>query len=150
MSTYLNQYLNDGANYQARGVLCVLQRMTIEESWNDQYHKYDAEPMVARWENCREQGYVVSLRAGNGKQLHVAFFEHRNTDAICALRWEQNLTNSPTIDTADFGDKCYSDKWDISHQVGCEQFSEMAAWIEGELTEFWRQNVKEKKAPVAP
>ena len=68
--------------------------------------------MVARWENCREQGYVISLRLPTySKQLNIAFFEHRNTDSICAIVWEQRTLNSPTIETAEFGD-VYKTKWD--------------------------------------
>lgn len=143
MSTSLNQYLQDGANYQARAVLMLLQRMTIEESWNDEFQKYDAEPQVARWENCREQGYVVSLRAENHNHLHIAFFEHRNSDNICAIQWEQNCLNSPTIDTAKYGDACYSDKWDVSHKVEVEECAKMSDWISEALTKFWCDNRKE-------
>ena len=60
--TNLENYLEDGANYQSRATLMFLQRdADIEESWNDERKTYDAEIKVARWENCREQGYVLSL-----------------------------------------------------------------------------------------
>lgn len=148
MSTDLNYYMNDGANKQARAVLCMLQGMNVETSWNKEFGRYMAEPKVARWENCREQGYVVSLRSENGKHLHIAFFEHRNSDAICAIKWEQNIfPNSPTIDTADFDGKVYKDKWDVSKEFGCGKVYEMAEWIEAELIHFWESN---QKKPVAP
>ena len=39
--TNLENYLEDGANYQARATLMFLQRdADIEESWNDNYKKY--------------------------------------------------------------------------------------------------------------
>lgn len=134
----LNNYMQDGANKQARAVLCLLQGMTIEESWNKASSRYDAEIQVARWENCREQGYIVMLSRPHHKTLNIAFFEHRNSDSICAIKWHQNnFPNSPTIDTADFGGECYKDKWDVSHTVGCGRADEMAEWIEGELCSFW-------------
>lgn len=145
--TDLNSYFQDGACRQARAVLCLLQGMSVEESWDDQFHRYRAEPKVARWENCREQGYVVMLRAENGKNLNIAWFEHRNSDSICALRWEQvAFPNSPNIDTADFGKACYSDKWDVNKQVSCGHISEMSEWITGELQAFWLSNREEVKA----
>lgn len=136
--TNLNHYMQDGAGKQARAVLAYLQGNTIEESWNDATKNYDAEPQVARWENCREQGYVVSLNFQYKRWLRIAFFEHRNSDAICAIRWEQgNLINSPTIDTARFGEQCYKDKWDVSKEVSPGRADEMAEWIQRELEAFW-------------
>lgn len=129
--------MNDGANYQAKAVLAFIQRMTIEESWNDDTKQYDAKAKVARWENCREQGYVISLWNKNSDQLNIAFFEHRNTDSICAVKWQQNSINSPTIGTAKFNG-IYKDKWDLSHSVGYGEVLEMANWIEEQFTEFWK------------
>ena len=103
--TRLENYLQDGANYQARATLMFLQRnANIESSWNKECKCYDAEIKVARWENCREQGYIVSLcskKFGGGEQLNIAFFEHRNCDNICAVKWEQNSINSITINDAE-------------------------------------------------
>lgn len=141
--TRLENYLQDGANYQARATLMFLQRNSnIESSWNNKYKCYDAEIKVARWENCREQGYIVSLcsqKFGGGKQLNIAFFEHRNSDSICAVKWEQNSMNTITIDNAVFGD-VYKDKYDTSHSVGYGKAYEMAEWITEQLTEFWNKH----------
>ena len=136
----LENYLQDGANYQARAVLMFLQGSSnIESSWNDQYKKYDAEIKVARWENCREQGYIVSLGSkpfGGGEQLNIAFFEHRNSDDICAVKWEQSNRNTITIENANFGD-VYATKYDTSHSVGYGKAYEMAEWVKGELEKHW-------------
>lgn len=139
----LNSYNNDGANHQARAVLAFLQGSDslVDESYNKDLHKYEAEPTVARWENCREQGYVISMRTKDyKKQLNIAFFEHRNSDSICAVKWEQITMNSPTIDTAKFGKKVYKDKYDVSHSVGYGKVAEMAEWIEKEFQKFWAEN----------
>lgn len=141
----LKNYLQDGANYQAQCVLICMRCNTIESSWDG--HKYTAEICVSRWENCREQGYVAMLKAGHDcKQLNIAWFEHRNSDQICAIKWEQFTINAPTIDNADFGGKVYKDKFDVSHKVGCEQFSEMANWIWEQFESFWRIHNKSKLA----
>lgn len=143
----LNHYLVDGANKQARAVLCLLQGFDVEESWSKEFKRYTAEPMIARWQNCREQGYVITMRTP-GKTLNVAFFEHRNSDDICALRWVQTSTNSPTIETAQFGGACYAGKFDVSHRVGCGKIVEMAEWIEAQLTAFWSEQ-KAARAAIA-
>ena len=134
-------YMNDGAGYQAKAVLAYMEGYDgIEDSWNDKIKRYDANPKVSRWENCREQGYVVFMRskASPNKQINIAFFEHRNSDNICAVKWEQNTLNAPTIDTAKFGN-IYKDKYDVSHEVGYGKAQEMAEWIYEQLATFWNE-----------
>lgn len=139
--TYLEDYLKDGANYQARAVLMFLQGNTnIEESWNSQ--EYEAKIKVARWENCREQGYIVSLRTSDfRKQINIAFFEHRNSNRIHAVEWEQTSINTLTIDTAKFGE-IYKDKYDTSFSVDWREAFKMADWVTERLIEFWVNNSK--------
>lgn len=140
----LFNYDDDGANYQAQAVLAYLRSIDgLENSWDDDEGRYMAEPKVARWENGREQGYVVSLYNPHyNNQLNIAFFEHRNSDRIHAVAWLQNTLNrfgeiiAPTITTADFGD-VYKDKYDTSHSVDCGEASEMAEWIIQYMEDFW-------------
>jgi hypothetical protein len=136
----LNNYMVDGANYQAQAVAIILRGMIgdgLEKSWNDTTKRYDASPEISRWENCREQGYVVSMRNKSySDQINIAFFEHRNSDSICAVKWNQITTNSPTIDTAVFGD-VYKNKWDTSHDVGYGEFMQMAKWIREQFESFY-------------
>ena len=137
----LKNYMKDGANYQARAVLCFLSAYDeIEESWNDELKEYEARPEVARWENCREQGYIVFLKSKDYQnQINIIFFEHRNSDSICAVLWEQNSMNSLTIETARFGD-VYKTKYDTSKSVGAGKVDEMATWIWEKLTAWWIEN----------
>lgn len=69
-------YLEDGAGEKARVVLMMLQGNIdsgIDASYNKERNYYEASIKIARWENCREQGYVVSLRTKDySKQLNVA------------------------------------------------------------------------------
>lgn len=133
----------DGANAQAQAVLAYLRQGDgIENSWSDEEKEYIAQPKVSRWENCREQGYVVSMRSkGYDKQINIAFFEHRNSDEICAVEWEQVTINAPTIDTAKFGD-IYKDKYDVSKGFGYGEASRMADWIEKQLSSFWNKTAQ--------
>jgi hypothetical protein len=136
--TKLSNYLQDGANYQARGVLMFLQNIHVN---NDNDNNVE----VARWENCREQGYIVSLRNDDyTRQINIAFFEHRNSDDICAVKWEQISMNSLTIDSAEFGD-VYTTKHDVSHSVSWGEVKRMSDWIGNELEKFWEVAKKEEK-----
>lgn len=142
----LRTYLQDGACDLSKAALAYLQWQIgdgIEESWSNEFSRYLAEPRIARWENCREQGYVIVLRSYHyKKQLNIIFFEHRNSDNICAVEWEQLTINTPTIETAEFGN-IYKDKYDVSHRVSYNQAYEMAEWIYNRLVDFWAET-KEK------
>ena len=133
----------DGANYQAKAVLAILSSKEIEDSYDSDMRDYLAKPEVARWENCREQGYVITFRVGfTSPQLNIAFFEHRNSDDICAIEWEQTTINTPTIDTMDGKGKVYKDKWDVSKSVRVGEYDAMADWIMQRLKAFWEKNKK--------
>ena len=121
----LQNYLVDGANYNARAVLCILQGIADLP-----------EIEVARWLNGREQGYVATLLNLTGEQLNIAWFEHRNSDSIHAVKWEQPTMNPPTIDTAVFGE-VYKNKFDTSHHVGYKEVFSMADWINDQFNEHW-------------
>lgn len=129
----------DGADHQAQAVLAYLRAYDgIEVSWNSKMNGYDAEPKVDRWHNCREQGYVVHLRSRNrARQLNIAFFEHRNSDSICAVAWEQITINPPTIDNMETNGAVYTDKFDVSHSVSVGCAEQMANWIYDQIEHFW-------------
>ena len=134
-----NKYMLDGADAQARATLAYLsEHEGITASWDDEFRRYLARPIVGRWENGREQGYIISLKSNDYlKQLNIAFFEYRNSDSICAIKWEELTINHPTIDTAKFGD-IYKTKYDVSHSVGYGKAAEMAEWIYEQLKDFWK------------
>lgn len=133
----------DGSNHQARAVLAYLQSHDgIESSWNNEIKQYLAEPEVNRWHNCREQGYVISMRGGDFqcKQINIVFYEHRNSDSICALMFEGSYVNPPTIDN--LPEDVYKDKYDYTHSVEYGKPAEMAEWIIMQLTNFYQENLK--------
>lgn len=138
-----NLFINPNmASPAAQAVLAYLRRHDgIENSWDDE-SRCLARPEVSEWHNCREQGYVITMRSKDySRQINIAFFEHRNSDNICAVEWEQCTTNPPTIDTANFGDK-YKTKYDVSKSVRYDQALDMADWIYQRLTAFWRETVR--------
>ena len=136
----LESYQYDGADNQARAVLAFLQgELRLEKIIinNETNLKIEAGLSVSRWENFREQGYVISLTSPDyKKQLNIVFFEHRNSDIICAVKWFQTTLNAPTIDMAKFGD-VYKDKYDTSFNVGYGEIKKMSDWIKNEFEGFW-------------
>lgn len=95
----INYYLNDGANWQAQAVLAYL-RNSFECDVKDKYFNTDDYDKirceVGRFENCREQGYVVTI-SYRWEQRHFAFFEHRNWDAIVVYVSDTQTINTPSI-----------------------------------------------------
>lgn len=143
----LSHYFQDGAGNQAKATLMALQgHGEIEESYNEKTKDYDAKIYVDRWKNGREQGYIVMLekdahnsKSKSHKQINIAFFEHRNTDDIHAIVWEQaTFLHPPTIDTAKFGN-IYKDKSDTSFCVEFGEYQKMADFIFSELEKFWKK-----------
>lgn len=133
----------DGACASAQAVLAYLQHMNIEESWSSERRTYLAQPKVARWENGREQGYVVSMTDSEflkKTQINIAFYEHRNSDNIVAIVWEQVTLNSPTIDTINTNGTVFKDKWDVTKSFDYDLAWSMASWIREQLTDFWVRN----------
>lgn len=132
----------DGANQQARAVLALLQSQNIDKAYSTERHGYaygdfDNEgPQVDRWHNCREQGYVIHWQLKD-EQLNIAFFEHRNSDSICAVMWKQRTMNAPTIETMDTKGTVYKDKYDTSRDVSPGQYDDMVEWIMEQLTAFY-------------
>jgi len=138
----IQHYMQDGAGYQARAILPIITRhCNIESSWDDKYKYYRAEVKVGRWENCREQGYVVMLRNDNGDQLNIAFYEKAGSDVIKISKWFQNTTNTPTFHDA------------MSHNAETKcwehgKFFEVAEWIVEELHAHWEEGVVKWQAKV--
>ena len=137
MSCKLSEYMNDGANYQARAVLCFLQRdlEELEYELNEKFREIN----IARWENCREQGYIIYLKnKTSNKQLNIVFYEHCNSDSICCLKFEQCSINSINIDTInkDF----FKDKYDYTKDFSYGNIKEASNWISVEIINWYNSN----------
>lgn len=91
---------DDGANAQAQIVLALLKNYEIEESWSDEFKRYRAEMNVARWHNCREQGYSVGICPKKWRGNHavtLAWAEDRNTDNIVVYEYKGFTLNPLTV-----------------------------------------------------
>ena len=87
--TRIENYMNDGANWQAQAVLAYMREHISEIDYED----FTAR--VGRYENCREQGYVLSIRVETNER-HYAVYQHRNSDSLIVL-----ISNGICMDTPD-------------------------------------------------
>ena len=102
--TNIENYMQDGADWQAQAVLAYV-RGNIYHLTDDKYYKTSLRIQVGRYENCREQGYVISINfygKKNGNPVHLqrnyAVYQHRNSDTICVLISNTWTINTPGID----------------------------------------------------
>lgn len=137
----LQNYMNDGVNHQAQAVLALMRHFQIESSWDSDRKEYAAEIKVNHWFNGRESGYLFSLlHPTTFENLNIVVYEHRNSDAICAVKWVQGLTLNPicTIELAKFPEGTFVDKWNVSKSVNYGQILEMVEWIKIEFEDWFK------------
>lgn len=134
----LQKYMNDGANWQAQVILIYMRHyedLILEDTYNSDIHCYEASLSVGRYENCREQGYIFSLRY-KGMQRNYAVYEHRNTDNLCIV-----ANNIETIDTPSsaiiYDNMC--DKYDTTEDFHYAEFGECALWLIGDMRKFIKE-----------
>ena len=133
MTTTIECYLNDGANWQAQSVLGYLRfirESIVEKTWSESTSRYEAFIYVGRYENCREQGYVFTI-SYKGEYKHYAVYEHCNSDNLIVLINEGFSMNTPSADFMWNGDmdedeepqKCgYTKDFDFGEIIKCGDF----------------------------
>lgn len=131
----IENYLDDGANWQAQCVLAYLRTIGIlkvqDLTWNEEKERYDGELRVGRCENCREQGYVFTLIYGIKQLAHFWVYEHRNSDALCVVEFEGYFINTPTIANIPI-----NDKYDITKDFACGEVIACGKWIVERIAEL--------------
>ncbi len=137
MTATINNYMQDGACFQARVVLAFLSNFYVEPSYNTETKKY-VDIFVAPWENRSGHGYVLSMTAKNGKQLNVAFFEADVFNEIHVVVWQQISVHSLTIDSARIDGQSYSEK--VSHISDYGDVIGTSRFIKAQFTSFWNNN----------
>lgn len=133
-----------GINKQALAVMNYLDREPDFLDYEKGKGYYGADFQTKPWYNGRERGIVVSMYVYNSKQinkcLHIAFFEHRNSDSICCLRWEtvQTYWNHP-IENPDIFEEAYNKKtkWDTAFNAQYGEAEKVASWICSEFGKFY-------------
>ena len=115
----IDNYIHDGANWQAQCVLAYLRSqwelvkdvdIQGSEARNFLSHIW---VYVSRYDNCREQGYTFSLVfiGEDVPTVHYTVFEHRNSDRLCILKNHFDIPHS-NITVEDIWQN-RNDKYDI-------------------------------------
>lgn len=131
----IEKYLNDGACYQARIVLNILAMKKyeiIEKTYNYEHSFYMGDILVGRFENCREQGYVFTLRYKKVCKNYLVY-EHRNTDSLCLIMNDTHTINTPTFEQMWKGKESSSD-YDMSFSYG--NWNDCAEFIKNDMMEL--------------
>lgn len=149
--TNIENYLDDGANWQAQAVLAYVrsqQEFAMEQRYANDYTKlalWGSGLKVGRFENCREQGYVLSVllmynetKSGESLQRNWAFFEHRNTDQIVVFKSDCHTINTPTIEEI-YGGRT---KYDMDECFGYGKIVECGKYLVDEIRDFLVENLK--------
>ena len=86
---YLEHYLYDGSNWQARAVMCYLQsrvEVILEETYiGEKFQLFEGTMLINPYHNGREHGYVFSVRYKT-HQANYAVYEHCVSDQICVVK----------------------------------------------------------------
>lgn len=113
--TNIYSYLNDGANWQAQ---CVLSYVRSHADLSNDYAI-----LVGRYENCREQGYVFTLTKRWEQLLHIAVYEHRNSDDIIVKSFKGTFINTPRAEDLNMEDKYdYDESFNVGNIVDCGKY----------------------------
>ncbi len=76
--------------------------------------RYQIDVEITPWQNGREQGFVVSVSERHKNEwANVAFFEHRNSDSLCAVDWRGGSPYLNGFTVEDIPEANYKDKWDV-------------------------------------
>lgn len=88
------------------------------------------------YSNCRERGFVVSVskQIGSDQRRHWVFYEHRNSDELCCLRWDGpgHVSRGYRADDVEG----FTDKWTITKSWPYMSIVDAANWLHDEIREF--------------
>lgn len=93
---------------------------------------------TTRFLNCREQGFVIQVRSPTSldKQLNLAFFTHRNSDTLCALRWTGVGHISVGVRPDDVPEAAFPDKWTHAATWPFMEILAPVEWTEKQICEY--------------
>lgn len=150
----IENYLADGANWQARAVLACLQSRVFQFndffwSLNRERKEKEETPIyyrtaIGRYENCREQGYVFTFQIG-GNARHYAVYEHRNSDYICVLIADGLYGDTPNVDFMWKPKGENATKYDYDKGFSCGEVLKCANFIIEDVLEWAEKVINETR-----
>ena len=135
--------LTFGISSQAMAVMNFIKDLTPEFANYHEGYFTDVSFKTLPWYNGREKGIVITMSVYYRQNIHIAFFEHRNSDAIHCLKWftDEPYFNHPLEDMNIFENAYHSDsKWDTAISFKYGQIRECADWIYNEFETFYTES----------
>jgi len=131
-----------GLNHQALAILKFMENYEPSfAEFTDKYHLYDVDFETKPWYNGRESGFVIAMRASYKKVLHIAVFEHRNSDNICCLKWETDNFKWNGYTDNDFKLAYSTDsKWALSATFKNGEIRKTVLWIFKTLEQYYKEH----------
>lgn len=127
---YLENYLYDGACWQARAVMCYLQSRVesiLEKTYTgDAWMPYKGKAFINQYHYGREKGYVFSVYY-NGHQANYAVYEHCISDCICVVKGNAVTEHSDGWDGKEWS------KYDHDKEFGYGETTKCGEWIENDM-----------------
>ena len=127
---HLENYLYDGAGWQARAVMCYLQdnvECILEKTYTgNAWDSYEGKLFITHYHYGREKGYVFSLRY-KGNQVNYAVYQHCVSDEICVVK------SNAFTDNPDGWDGKEWSKYDHDKNFAYDEVMKCAEWIENDM-----------------
>lgn len=87
--------------------------------------------------NGREMGFVVSAMATKyTPQTNFAFYEHRNCDQLCVLKWEGNTSIHGAVTHDQIPEGIFPNKWACTAQWSYGNYDDIIDWLKGEIKQI--------------
>jgi hypothetical protein len=126
----LENYLYDGAGWQARAVMCYLQSMVeviLDKTYTGEaWMPYDGKLFINQYHYGREKGYVFSVRYKN-HQANYAVYEHCVADCICVVKGNALTEHSDGWDGKEWS------KYDHDKEFSYGETTKCGEWIEADM-----------------
>lgn len=142
----IENYLYDGAGWQARMVMCYLQsryETILDKTYTkNAWSPYEGQIFINQYQYGREKGYVFSLRYKNEKQVNYAVYQHCISDCICVVK------SNALTDHSDGWDGKEWSKYEHDVEFSWNDVMKCGEWIENDMCvnlNEWIYEGKKKK-----
>lgn len=86
--------------------------------------------------NCREQGFVLTVDTYGPnlpRNINYAFYEHRNSDSICVIKWEGRINITGGVTPSDIPEEVFRTKYDVTKSFDYMDIRGAVCWFMAEI-----------------
>lgn len=151
----LENYLYDGAGWQARAVMTYLQsrgESILEKLYTgDPWFPYNGGLFLEHYNYGREKGYVFSVRYKHLHQVNYAVYEHCVSDEICVVKSNAFTDHPDGWDGKEWSKYEHDKNFAYGEAVKCGEWieddmrAEIAKWLKEEKEDEEERRYAEEK-----